>query len=200
MRLRPALASLLIALAAVALHPGRAEAHQPYFEERDFTFQQPFALPDTTVSRALYATLSSPEDVDYYTFTGRKGESVPIGIVIPQIAGQQSFAPTVALLGPGLPGADLPSKVSPPPGTGALVLAPPEKATTFFEPFSRTRYWRRQEATVTLPADGTYYLAVYHPAGEVGRYVLSVGSKEVRGGDPSFRAKLRRYWRPLTRV
>ncbi|MDH4208976.1 MAG: hypothetical protein OEV76_08875, partial [Anaerolineae bacterium] len=80
----------------------------------------------------------------------------------------------------------------------ALEIAPaPGPAPTFFEPFSRTSYWDRQEERVSLPADGRYVVAVWHPEGQVGRYVFVVGDKERLGGDPTFPLKMRDYWTPV---
>jgi hypothetical protein len=176
-----------------------ASAHQPFFEDRDFTAAAPGSVKDPTVSTALYATLQSPEDVDYVTFEGKQGQSILIGITIPAIAGQEDFAPAVAIIGPGLPAAKLPAQVAVPQGeggqTGAMVWAAPEGTPpVFFEPFSRTSYWERQEDRVTLPADGRYTLAVWSDRGASGRYTLVVGDREVFGGDPAFGMKLPAYW------
>ena len=70
-------------------------------------------------------------------------------------------------------------------------------ASAFNEPFSRTSYWERQSQRVTLPVDGRYVVAVWHGAGEVGRYVFVIGDKERPGGDPAFAAKMRDYWTPV---
>ncbi len=190
--------SALTVIVILALTVGRADAHQPFFEDRDHTLAQPYPISDPTVSTALYATLQGPADVDYFTFPGRTDQEVLIEMVIPQIVGQKKFAPTVALLGPGLPAGDLPDKVARPAGAGVRILGPkPGKAPTFFEPYTRTSYWRRQSARITLPADGTYWVAVYHPGGAAGRYVLSLGDREIRGGDPESALKLRKFFTPL---
>jgi hypothetical protein len=85
-----------------------------------------------------------------------------------------------------------------PEGAGALVVEPPPgPAPTFYEPFSRTSYWERQEERVALPASGRYVVAVWHPDGEVGRYTFVIGEKERLGGDPAFPFKMRDYWTPV---
>jgi hypothetical protein len=146
----------------------------------------------------VYATLENGSDVDYFAFEGRAGQRILLEMVIPQIVGQENFAPIMALLGPGLPAAALPAMVERPAGSGALLLPPPSgPASTFFEPFSRTSYWERQSQRVTLPADGRYLVAVWHPEGEVGRYGFVIGDKERPGGDLAFGRKLRRYWVPV---
>lgn len=172
--------------------------HQPFFEDKEFTFDSPGHIKDPTISTAMYATLETPVNVDYYDFNGSKGESIFLSITIPQIAGQENFTPTMALLGPGLSDVDLPKNVKKLQSSGALILLPTANATLFFEPFSRTSYWTRQEQNITLPANGRYLVAVWDDKGQIGRYVFVIGYKEVLGGDLAFPLKIRNYWKPLT--
>jgi hypothetical protein len=187
----PVFAIALLVFLAPAL------AHQPFFEDNDFTADNPKYINDPTISTAVYAALETPNDVDYYTFYGSNGESILLSITIPQIAGQENFTPTMALMGPDLPSIYLPKQVIKPQNSGALILPPPVNATTFFEPFSRTSYWTRQEQNVTLPANSSYVVAVWDDEGQIGRYVFVIGYKEVLGGDPAFPLKMKDYWKPL---
>jgi hypothetical protein len=196
---RPTLLALLVAVLVLTLADVTpALAHQPYFEDVDTTVDTPWSLADPAVSVALYFTLEGVTDVDYVTFTGSAGQSILVSMVIPQIAGQETFTPQVAVMGPGLSGGQLPTQVRSPSGSGAYLLAPIlGEAPIFFEPFSRTRYYRRQQERITLPADGRYVVAVWSDSGTVGRYTLSIGDREIFGGDPAFRNKMNSYWQPL---
>ncbi len=193
------LAALPLALIAVLLAVTPASAHRPYFEEQDIVASAPWIIKDPTISTVVYATLDSAADVDYYAFDGRTGQRILLEMTIPQIEGQANFAPTIALLGPGLGQAALPAQVERPSGAGGtLVMAPPAGAAeTFFEPFSRTSYWERQSQRVALPADGRYTVAIWNPTGDTGRYGFVIGDKERPGGDPGFMSKLRAYWTPF---
>ncbi len=194
-RLYPA---LLLVLMAMFISAARAAAHRPYFEEKDTTAAAPWLLDDPTISTVVYATLENGTDVDYFAFKGQAGQRILLEVVIPQIAGQEDFAPVMALFGPGLPVVALPARVERPPESGALLLPPPSgPASTFFEPFSRTSYWQRQSQRVTLPESGRYLVAVWHPEGQPGRYGFVIGDKERPGGDLAFRRKLRSYWTPV---
>ena len=176
-------------------------AHQPYFEEDDFTAAAPYTVADPTVSTAVYATLESRGDVDYYVFDGREGQSILLELTIPQIDGQENFTPTLALIGAGLPRIALPKAVDQPSGSGALILrADPGPASVFNEPFSGTSYWDRQSTRATLPADGRYTVAVWNEAGDVGRYTFVIGDREIFGGDRGFARKIREYWTPVTLI
>ena len=196
---RPSLLTLLVTVLTLMLADVTpALAHQPYFEDVDTTAETPWSLADPTVSVALYFTLESAVDVDYVTFTGSAGQSILVSMVIPQIAGQETFTPQVAMIGPGLTSGQLPAQITIPAGSGAYLLAPLlGEAPTFFEPFSRTRYYRRQEERITLPADGRYVVAVWSDSGTSGRYTLAIGDREIFGGDPAFRQKMDSYWQPL---
>lgn len=198
MRRSPQLVALALGIILALRLVAPAFAHQPFFEEEDIEADNPWMIADPTVSTAVYATLESPTDVDYFAFEGGTGQSILLQITIPQIEGQEEFAPTMVLMGPGLPVAEIPDPVVPPPDGGAVLLPPPEgPATTFFEPFSQTSYWERQEGRVTLPQSGQYVVAVWHESGEVGRYVFVVGDKELLGGDLTFPLKMRSYWTPV---
>lgn len=197
--------ALVLAVCLALFSVSLASAHQPFFEDKDFTAKAPGTVKDPTVSTALYATLDSPRDVDYVTFEGKRGDSVLIGLTIPAIDGQENFTPTVAIIGPGLPKpgvTQLPHRVTAPadsnPPAGAITWrAAPGKPSVFYEPFSRTKYWERQENRIKLPADGRYTIAVWSDSCAVGRYTLVVGEREVLGGDPSFPIKLPAYWQPV---
>jgi hypothetical protein len=196
-RYLPIALSLALIVALLAVAP--ASAHRPYFEEEDILAARPWQINDPTISTVIYATLQSAGDVDYFAFDGRQGDRILLEITIPQIEGQENFAPMMALLGPGLGSAALPARIERPASpAGALLIEPPSGPTeTFFEPFSRTSYWERQSQRVTLPADGRYTMAVWHGQGETGRYGFVIGDKERPGGDIAFMRKLRDYWTPL---
>ena len=192
------LLSLVLGLLLAGTLASPALAHQPFFEEKDIEAGNPWEIEDPSISTAIYATLDSRGDVDYFSFEGLAREVILLELTIPQIEGQEGFAPVLALMGPSLPDADLPDLVSVPDGAGALVIEPPPgPAPTFYEPFSRTSYWERQEQRVALPAGGRYFVAVWHPGGEVGRYTFVIGEKERLGGDLAFPIKMRSYWKPL---
>jgi hypothetical protein len=198
-------ATTALLLSVVMFGPHTAFAHQPFFEDADSTPTRPFRINDPAISLALYATLDSGTDVDYFSFNARRNQRIPLSIVIPQIEGQDAFASMMAVVGAGLPTitATLPitmaiTAFAKNEKVGALVVAAPAKAGTFYEPFSGDYYWTRQDFMFTPPQDGRYMIVVWDAQGCVGRYTLSVGGKEVRGGDPNYRAKKQAYWTPIT--
>jgi hypothetical protein len=78
--------TLAVALAAIMVVP--ALAHRPYFEEKDISSDTPWQVDDPTISTALYATLESADDVDYYTFEWNRGLEILLELTVPQIEGQ----------------------------------------------------------------------------------------------------------------
>jgi len=192
---------LLLAVLSALVLSDAAFAHQPFFEDPDTTPNSPMSVSDPEISTALYSTLESPGDVDYFSFEVSARQTIEIGITIPQIEGQQQFAPTIGVIAAGLDRelvSELPSDaielVSEQKGAELLEAV---EATIFFEPFSRTAYWRRQRRRITFPSAGEAVVVVWHPQESVGRYTLVVGQREVLGGDPAFARKLRDYWTPV---
>ena len=98
---RVSIAPIFVTALLVLISP--ASAHQPFFEEEEFTAVNPGHIEDPTISTAMYATLETPTDVDYYEFIGSQNQSILLSITIPQITGQENFTPAMALIGPGLP-------------------------------------------------------------------------------------------------
>ena len=191
-------AATLVALVMMLVFAGRADAHQPYFEEEDLTTEMPFRVADPTVSTALYGTLATADDVDYVTFHGEAGQEIRFAMVIPAIDGQAGFNPTMIVMGPDLPALELPAGVDVAAGVGGVILRDEQAdPPAFFEPFSHRRYWDRQATTVSLPTAGEYVVAVLHEAGATGRYTFVIGNREVPGGDPLFVPKLRAFWTPV---
>lgn len=192
---------LLLSLLSPLCVSDTALAHQPFFEETDTTSSTPMMVTDPEISTALYSTLDKPGDVDFFAFTVSAGQTIEVGMTIPQISGQEEFAPTIGVIASGLEKsaisglpADALSLLSDDEGA---VLQEAAEASIFFEPFSRTAYWRRQRRQITFPADGEAVVVVWHPQGAVGRYTLVVGQREVLGGDMAFARKIREYWTPV---
>jgi hypothetical protein len=58
------------------------------------------------------------------------------------------------------------------------LVCPPENNGDFFEPFTQTRYNKRQALEIDLPDSGTYRLIITGSGGNTGKYVLDTGSQE----------------------
>jgi hypothetical protein len=163
-----------------------ALAHKPIFVEplSNTTRATAIRITNPEVSWAVYAQLSQANEVNYYVFDGERGLSVKIEMSVPRIESQRNFGFDVALIGKGL--ADAPRvPFALEAGEGAIVAldSGQDNARVFDEPFTQTSYWQRQTLRAELPADGTYWIAVYDPRGRTGKYILAIGEREDFGVD-----------------
>jgi hypothetical protein len=178
---------MAMALTAILAVPFAANAHKPMFDDPDSTgFDHATKVPDPAISWAVYADLNSCADVDFYSFEVKKPMTLYAGLIVPKRDDYAAFYPVYAIVGPGLPapapGTKLPFQ--PPKGYGVVVMnaAPSNPRPEFYEPFSKTSYYKgipdfRRDVTQT----GTYYMVVWDPAGEWGSYTATVGMAEKWG-------------------
>ncbi|NMC27958.1 MAG: hypothetical protein GYA42_07395 [Syntrophomonadaceae bacterium] len=163
-----------------------ASAHQPILErDRALNENEQFELgvyplkDPTTASLAVYGRLSSPTEVDNYSFTVSKSGTIPMQLLVPVRFSNQAFEPELFVLKPGIPSqgiSNLPVEI--PPEYQAQKLSSPRPWQVFFEPFSFERLYRVAEAKIEVNAGETYYLMVYSPNHCQGDYTLGVGSVE----------------------
>jgi hypothetical protein len=184
---------ILTALLLIPLHG--VSAHRPAWGEDEGVTE----IPNLRTSFAFYRELEpAPEGwspaafageefdaaaaapfVHLYAFHAQAGQNLYGGINIPAISGMEDYHVSLALIGPGLPqysGPHLPLTL-PDDDLGALVFES-EISEDFYEPFTQTNYWGRQSIDMNLPATGEYYLVVWNPSGEAGKYVLDTGRAE----------------------
>lgn len=169
------LSLMFMILTAAATAPA-ASAHRPLWSGVDGEI---IVIPDMSTSFALYQELRQPGQVDIYEFQAEMGDELYAGINIPQIDGLESYGVSMALVGPNLPTSDVGQlPIEAPEGMGAL-LFPSQPGDDFYEPFTQTSFWGRQSAEAMAPDAGSYYLLVWNPSGETGKYVVDVGREEV---------------------
>ena len=161
----------------------------------DFTTAK--EIPNHKVSWGIYEELSGSNDVHYYKFAANEGERLYAQISIPKLEKFSTFVPFIALVGSDVSAGnleggysvreyahdvgDLPFGI--PPGMRAIVVDynGPVPSSEFYEPFTQTSYWERQEIVVnSLPSSGTYYLVVFDRSlvQDEGKYTLAVGEIE----------------------
>ena len=172
-------------------------AHRPYEEREDITAGNPWMIKRADISTAIYATMESDVDIDYYTFRLDEGDPLYLSMVIPKIAGQEGFAPTMVLLGPDY---SIEEFYSPVDEIDGVFYEPAVTfSREFFEPFTRTDYWIWQEIDTTVEQSGEYAVVVFDRQKRVGRYVFTVGKKEIPGGDMMFLFfRFKDYWMAVT--
>jgi len=177
--------STLFAVCLVLVSASVALAHKPIFVEprSNVTRETAIRIASAEVSWAVYAQLSQPGEVGYYTFSGKRGMQVEIMISVPKIDSTRDYGVTVALIGRGLNRGEPQTALPLRDGEG-FVSAPDsahDETKVFNEEFTGTVYWTRQTLAATLPADDTYTIAVFNERGQTGKYVLAIGKREEFG-------------------
>ena len=161
----------------------------------DFTTAK--EIPNHRISWAIYEELSGSNDVHYYKFAADQGDRLYSQLSIPKLEKFSTFVPSIALVGNDVSAVNLEGRYSVqeyahdvgdlpfaiPPGMRAIVVDynGPIPSSEFYEPFTQTSYWERQEIVInSLPSVGTYYLVVYDRSivQEAGKYTLAVGEIE----------------------
>ena len=154
-----------------------ALGHVPYLEEEDFSPKRPFFHFDVTQSIAVYAWLESPDDVDVYVCWVQQPSRLFLEALVPVCPAYESFFPSFAVFGPGLP-----APATPVIGPYRLATVDwsdrSEPRETFYEPFGDKTYYQgpAYDQQVTIP--GLYFIFVWDPDGVGGDYVLAIGKEE----------------------
>jgi hypothetical protein len=137
-------------------------------------------VTEPDVSQLILHEVAEGNEEVWLTFQGTAGDSAYLQLGVPVIEALTDYHPAVALVGPGLPAATLPFSI--PNGAGALTFEAADFQPQFFsEPFTGTESWIYVEETVTLPADGAYFIVGYHPDRAAGKLWVAFGRQEVFG-------------------
>lgn len=194
-------ALMLISLTSMsAIYNQHAFAHKPLEQSEDVNndLRNALIIPDHKISWAIYQNLDEVNIARFFVFEGTANEELYAQLSIPVLNGLEDFSPRLALLGPGISESDIKDKiyariVSNPdlPFTAVSGMnsisfiyerEPNSPRDTFYEPFTQTSYWTKQEIRVILPNDGQYFLVVYaHDVSELvasSKFTLAVGEIE----------------------
>jgi hypothetical protein len=161
----------------------------------DFTTAK--EIPNHRISWGIYEELSGSNDVHYYKFAADQKDRLYAQLSIPKLEKFSTFVPSIALVGSDVSAGNLEGRYSVqeyshdigdlpfaiPRGMRAIVVDynGPIPSSEFYEPFTQTSYWERQEIVInSLPSVGTYYLVVFDRSlvQDEGKYTLAVGEIE----------------------
>ena len=140
-------------------------------------------ITDPDLSQVIYHEVTAGAPQLWLQFDLSAGQSLYVELGIPLLDRLADYRPALALIGHGLPPADLPFAI--PDGLGAQVFASEQtgQPEEFYERFSGTSSWVLVSETLTVPASGTYYLVAYEPAGQPGKLWAALGTREDFGPD-----------------
>ena len=153
-------------------------AHFPLLVEDIDSPERAEVIEDVDRARAFFGRLE-PGQVDYFRFDGASGQRVTFEILVPQREELRGFRPQVIIAGPGLTDdCDLPVDVE-----GCRRVPSSAAPVRTYEGYTQSYYWSYAEpggpnSAVTLPADGSYLVAVMGDDDESeGPYALGFGNE-----------------------
>ncbi|MDH4197007.1 MAG: hypothetical protein OEW05_06355 [Candidatus Aminicenantes bacterium] len=150
-------------------------AHVPLQHGRNDSLASALRIENFTKSWALYEKLERPGTALYYRFELRTGDKLHFSLFAPE---RTEFAPTIYILGPGLPVPDgWPDALEVPAGYGAIVIPSRPGHAPEYEPFTPTYLYPLVEYDYVATTAGTYYAAVHEPQ-RAGAFGLAIGYVE----------------------
>lgn len=129
--------------------------------------------------------------MDIYTVYAQPGQPGSVRLLVPKLDHLKDFAPTVALVGPGIP-TNVPTDTLPfrlsdslsaslPYETGAMLLeyaGDPQSRPTEVDASLQTTYWKGPEHKFEFAQAAPYHIVVWDESGREGKYVLVVGTRD----------------------
>lgn len=169
---------LLSLLLSTSLIISLTAAHTPLNPSDEIhSLDTAFEIPNPTKSWTLYRELHHEGEAEYFKLHLNSGERLRANLYIKEI--KENFSPNLIIMGEDLPNADLlPVFIEIPEGFGAILIEAsiPEKPE--YEPFTPASYYYLIDYDKTFSNEGDYYVVVYEPNLEEGKYGIAIGYKE----------------------
>lgn len=159
-----------------------AYAHRPIFtDEKGIDQETAVKISEPDVSQVIYRTLSDETPQLWLAVNAKKDFELFVQIGIPVIDRLKNFRPSFVVLGPGLPQASMPFSTPQNIGGKDYPTLDIKKPKFFHEHFTKTDSWILRSEKIKLPESGRYYVVVYSPVKDNGKFWVSVGQKEKFG-------------------
>jgi hypothetical protein len=153
---------------------GTVSAHAPLGVGSNEDPAKATLISNPEKSFAIYTELHTGNEAQYYRFPMRKGQVLYGSAGVP---GPDAMVPDIVIIGPGIGPADaVPSFITVPAGSGARIIPGTRPGKPSYEPFSPQPLYKTADFNITVPSDGTYFIAVYGEDG--GNYYLAPGFLE----------------------
>jgi len=169
---------LLLLLSCISSIFSLALAHTPLGPSDEIhSFETAFDVPNPTKSWALYRELHDEGEAEFFKVHLNAGERLRLNLFIKE--NKEIFAPQLIIVEKDLPDPDsLPSFIDLPEGFGGRLVEPEIAETPEYEPFTPTSYFYLADVDETTPTEGDYYVIVYEPNLNEGKYGIAIGYKE----------------------
>ncbi len=157
-------------------------AHKPLpFGQEHGDAGHALLVHDIDVSQVTYFEVAASSPQYWLAIDAPQSASLSLSIGVPVIDRYRTFRPALAVLGPGLPAISVPFSV--PQGYGGEILATDSVANppVFHEPFTGTDSWTLRDDKLTLNSPGRYYIVLFSPRGETGKFWGAIGERESFG-------------------
>jgi hypothetical protein len=154
-------------------------AHKPLEDRPEANdYKGAVQIEDPRVSYVLYHEVTGDAPRVWLKLEAEADFSLYVSLGVPVIERLREYRPALAVIGPGLPEAELSFDI--PAGMGAVVFITDSinEPRFFHEPFTGTDSWIYWEEYVTLPVAGTYYVVGYHPLDTPGKLWVAPGREE----------------------
>lgn len=168
----------------VCLAAAVAAAHNPweyqtrYVDGPATTLESPLTLDSAQVKSAFYFRASAAGPVLWIRFQGTYGDELHLRLGIPAKAEYAALRPVAVLAGQDCPAPARSLPFALPEGWGALVYDTAlSDVSDGYEGYTGARSYQFETQIFTLPASGTYYIAVFFPSGPDGKCWLTLGTE-----------------------
>lgn len=156
----------------------RVYAHIPVFSSNINSISRAVFIEDPIVSHTIYGKLDEEGQVDYVKFIANKGDILYVEMTLPAINGNTGFKPSFAVIGRGLPNTHINIAFTLPDTYGFALFNAGYDNEKLYEPYTQTSYIRKQSVRMIAPASGEYYIAIFSPENNKGKYSLNIGYKD----------------------
>jgi hypothetical protein len=161
-------------LVVVMLVIPSSSAHVPRFGGGGDSLDTAAHIDDPLKSWVMYDQLHESGEAHYFSAHMDEGQRLRMQFFSPE----QGFAPSVAIMGPGIEADDtLPSFVEIPSGGGVLLIQGERQEEAEYEPFTPASYYYFAEIDLDVTDHGDYFIAVFH-ANQEGKYGMAIGYVE----------------------
>ena len=153
-------------------------AHTPLNPSEEIhSLDTAFEIPNPTKSWTLYRELHHEGEAEYFKLHLNSGERLRANLYIKEI--NENFSPNLIIIGPDMSDTNLlPVFIEIPEGFGASLIESliPEKPE--YEPFTPASYYYLVDVDLNISTEADYYVIVYEPNLEEGKYGIAIGYKE----------------------